>query len=116
MNRLFVVPGAPEVRARALFCPLSGRGQPVQMPYRVLHIGTGKKYGSHFPVTILFLVTSGYHGDMISCHFHWFLFIIGAAKLRIKYFMGNRFYFIVLLQFSRMCNIPNGVAWSVVFL
>lgn len=33
--------GAPEVRARALFCPLSGRGQPVQMPYRVLHIGTG---------------------------------------------------------------------------
>lgn len=33
--------GAPEVRARALFCPLSGRGLPVQMPYRVLHIGTG---------------------------------------------------------------------------
>ena len=26
--------------------------------------------GSHFLVIIFFLVTSGYHGDMISRHFH----------------------------------------------
>ncbi len=34
--------GASEVRARALLCPLTGKGQPVPMPYRTLNIGTGE--------------------------------------------------------------------------
>lgn len=33
---------AHEVRARALLCPLTGKGQPVSMAYRKLTIGTGK--------------------------------------------------------------------------
>ena len=39
---LFPQPCVGEVRARALLCPLTGKGQPVPMPYRTLNIGTGQ--------------------------------------------------------------------------
>nr|XP_006820132.1 PREDICTED: PHD finger protein 12-like [Saccoglossus kowalevskii] len=33
---------APQLHARAMLCPLTGKGAPVSMCYRTLHIGTGK--------------------------------------------------------------------------
>ena len=35
------VSGESEVRARAVLCPLSGKGQAVSMPFRSLGLGTG---------------------------------------------------------------------------
>lgn len=31
-----------KVKARAVLCPLTGKGQPITMSYRTLSIGTGK--------------------------------------------------------------------------
>lgn len=36
-----LTPGSSEVRARAVLCPLTGKGQAVSMPYRTLNVGTG---------------------------------------------------------------------------
>ncbi|XP_076452960.1 PHD finger protein 12-like [Babylonia areolata] len=36
-----LTPGDSEVRARAVLCPLAGKGQAVSMPYRTLSLGTG---------------------------------------------------------------------------
>lgn len=36
-----LTPGSSEVRARAVLCPLTGKGQAISMPYRTLSIGTG---------------------------------------------------------------------------
>ncbi|XP_052832792.1 PHD finger protein 12 [Octopus bimaculoides] len=33
--------GSDEIQARALLCPLTGKGEPISMPYRTLSIGTG---------------------------------------------------------------------------
>ncbi|XP_064613233.1 LOW QUALITY PROTEIN: PHD finger protein 12-like [Liolophura sinensis] len=41
LNGLLSHQGSAEVQARALVCPLTGKGQPVCMPYRTLSIGTG---------------------------------------------------------------------------
>ena len=38
----FNIDFAGDLRARALLCPLSSRGQPVPMTYRKLTIGTGE--------------------------------------------------------------------------
>ena len=40
-NVIFVLTGLQEVQARAVLCPLSGRGEAIPMPYRTLSIGTG---------------------------------------------------------------------------
>lgn len=36
-----VAPESNDVKARAVLCPLSGKGNPVPMPYRTLTVGTG---------------------------------------------------------------------------
>ncbi|XP_067649895.1 PHD finger protein 12-like [Haliotis asinina] len=41
LNGLLSQPGSSDVRARAVLCPLTGKGQAVPMPYRTLSIGTG---------------------------------------------------------------------------
>ncbi|XP_052238468.1 PHD finger protein 12-like isoform X2 [Dreissena polymorpha] len=41
INGLLTTPGLQEVQARAVLCPLSGRGEAIPMPYRTLAIGTG---------------------------------------------------------------------------
>ncbi|XP_052800877.1 PHD finger protein 12-like isoform X2 [Mya arenaria] len=41
INGLLTNPGLQEVQARAVLCPLSGRGDAIPMPYRTLSIGTG---------------------------------------------------------------------------
>ncbi|KAK3587148.1 hypothetical protein CHS0354_006790 [Potamilus streckersoni] len=42
LNGLLTSPGlTSEVQARAVLCPLSGKGQAVPMPYRTLSLGTG---------------------------------------------------------------------------
>lgn len=33
--------GLQDIQARAVLCPLSGKGEAVPMPYRTLSIGTG---------------------------------------------------------------------------
>lgn len=41
LNGLLTSPGLQDVQARAVLCPLSGKGEAVPMPYRTLSIGTG---------------------------------------------------------------------------
>lgn len=41
LNGLLSQSGSAEIQARALLCPLTGKGEPVSMPYRALSIGTG---------------------------------------------------------------------------
>ncbi|KAL4223515.1 PHD finger protein 12 [Mactra antiquata] len=41
INGLLTAPGLQDLQARALLCPLSGKGETVPMPYRTLSIGTG---------------------------------------------------------------------------
>ncbi|XP_045172555.2 PHD finger protein 12-like [Mercenaria mercenaria] len=41
LNGLLTTPGLQDVQARAVLCPLSGRGEAIPMPYRTLSIGTG---------------------------------------------------------------------------
>ncbi|XP_033748220.1 PHD finger protein 12-like [Pecten maximus] len=41
LNGLLTQQGAGEIKARAVLCPLTGKGQPIPMSYRTLNIGTG---------------------------------------------------------------------------
>lgn len=41
MAFLCLITGLQDVQARAVLCPLSGRGEAIPMPYRTLSIGTG---------------------------------------------------------------------------
>ncbi|XP_013380384.1 PHD finger protein 12 isoform X2 [Lingula anatina] len=41
LNGLLSQTGSTDVQARALLCPLTGKGQPAPMPYRTLTVGTG---------------------------------------------------------------------------
>lgn len=41
LNGLLTSPGLQDIQARAVLCPLSGKGEAVPMPYRTLSIGTG---------------------------------------------------------------------------
>ena len=38
---LSIYTGSTEVKARAVLCPLTSKGQPISMCYRSLNIGTG---------------------------------------------------------------------------
>ena len=37
----FSFSGSTDVQARALLCPLTGKGQPLPMPYRTMNVGLG---------------------------------------------------------------------------
>jgi hypothetical protein len=39
---IFCLIDNPDVQARAVLCPLTSKGQPIPMSYRILNIGTGK--------------------------------------------------------------------------
>lgn len=41
LNGLLNQAGSTEVKARAVLCPLTSKGQPISMCYRTLNIGTG---------------------------------------------------------------------------
>ena len=41
LNGLFSQSDNPDVQARAVLCPLTSKGQPIPMSYRILNIGTG---------------------------------------------------------------------------
>lgn len=55
LKRKLCFPGQKKVQARAVFYPLTGKGQAVNMCYRTLYIGSGKAQQVHADIFNVFL-------------------------------------------------------------